>query len=91
MDSGTRWAKHASRFGKLAKQLDMELESAVMQRVFNEIDEEHSARAPLGSMLEHGAPGRFPFELQLRCGPDFDHFALIFDERFSQTLFGGTI
>ena len=28
------------RFGKLAKQLDIELESAVMQRVFNEIDED---------------------------------------------------
>ena len=49
MDSGTRWAKHDSRFGKLAKQLDMELESAVMQRVFNEIDEEHSARVDVGT------------------------------------------
>jgi hypothetical protein len=37
---GVHVAKHDSRFGKLAKQLDMELESAVMQRVFNEIDEE---------------------------------------------------
>ena len=28
------------RFGRLAKQLDIELEAAVMQRVFNEIDED---------------------------------------------------
>jgi len=31
-----------AQFGKLAKQLDIELESAVMQRVFNEIDEDRT-------------------------------------------------
>lgn len=39
---GSESSLSLAQFGKLAKQLDMELESAVMQRVFNEIDEDRT-------------------------------------------------